>query len=78
MKIQFNFCRQGEGKWITSIIEFKRLPEMNEFVMMEDDGHWYKIIIVLHCIYETEYDARIFAREVESTEEIRRALKSCN
>jgi hypothetical protein len=73
-KVFLHTRSQGQKDWINTSREFLRLPVVGEYLATSASSSWYKIELVVHCPFEAEYSAEIYAVEVNHMEEIDKLL----
>ena len=54
--------------WSNSGREFLRLPVVGEYVATSSSSSWYRVELVVHCPFEAEYVAEVYAVEVDHME----------
>jgi len=74
MKVFLHTRHQGKRDWNNESREFGRLPVVGEFVAPDWNSEWYQVQLVLHCPFEAEYEAEIYAVEIDHIEAQRRAF----
>jgi hypothetical protein len=61
-------------RWENTPREFLRLPTVGEYLATESTGPWYKIVLVVHCPFEAEYAAEVYAVKVDHSEVLKGAV----
>jgi hypothetical protein len=59
--------RQG-GQWQQSAREFLRLPTVGEFLTTDATEPWYRVTLVVHCPFDADYAAEVFAVPADQIE----------
>ena len=59
---------QGQKDWKNTSKEFLRLPIIGEYIATSVSSSWYKVELVVHCPFKTDYSAEIYAVEVDHNE----------
>jgi hypothetical protein len=76
MKVFLHTRRPGKFDWANESRNFGRLPVVGEFVALASDSPWYQVQIVVHCPFEAEYEAEVYAVEIDHTEAKQRAFNA--
>ncbi len=54
--------------WTNEMRDFSRVPAIGEYLATSTTGPWYLIELVVHCPFDGEPDAEVYAVEVEQRE----------
>lgn len=54
-----------ERDWLNDSRDFARIPVVGEFVATSSSSPWYQVELVVHCPFECEFDAEVYAVEVD-------------
>ncbi len=46
--------------------DFARIPIVGEYVATAIDSPWYRVLLVVHAPFPSEYEAEVYAVEVDS------------
>jgi len=74
MKVFLHTRSKGKHDWKNESRQFGRLPVVGEYVALEATSPWYQVQLVVHCPFEADYEAEVYAVEVDHTEAKRRAF----
>lgn len=65
----FLHTRKPQGRdWTNESRDFGRLPVVGEFVATSSSSPWYQVELVVHCPFDCEFDAEVYAVEVDQHE----------
>lgn len=73
MKV-FLHTRSQANRWKNESRPFERLPVVGEYVTLEATSPWYRVQLVIHCPFEAEYQAEVYAVEIDHSEAKSRAF----
>lgn len=59
---------KGKRDWSNEGRDFLRLPVVGEYFTLSFDGEWHIVDLVVHCPFESEYDAEIYGTKVNHLE----------
>ena len=65
MKVFVHTKAKDKTDWVQNVYEFKQLPALGEYCELQAQGEWYEILLVVHCPFPTEFDAEIWAEQVD-------------
>ena len=74
MRVFLHTRSQGKFDWKNESREFGRLPAVDEFVALDSNSQWYQVQLVVHCVFEAEYEAEVYAVEINHSEALSRAF----
>ena len=74
MKVFLHTRHTRKSDWNNESREFGRLPVVGEIVALDWNSPWYKVQLVIHCPFEAQYQAEVFAVEVDHAEAQRQAF----
>ena len=72
MKVFVHLRTQGKHDWSNTVHDFDRLPIVDEYVQIDDLTEWYIVQIVVHCPFNEEWGAEIYAVKVNHLDELKR------
>lgn len=72
MKVYLH-TRTGQENWKNVEHELARLPAVGECVAFETSSPWYEVRLVVHMLFAAEFEAEVYAVEVDSIEAIKQA-----
>ena len=72
-KVFLHLMRNGNGEWADSQRDFLRLPTLGEMITPKFGAPFYKVTLVVHCPFNSQYDAEVFAVQVNPREELTKA-----
>jgi hypothetical protein len=49
-----------DGQWVNEERNFARLPCVGEYVALDTSSLYYRVYLVVHCPFETEYEAEVY------------------
>ena len=64
----------GKSDWINQDRHFLRLPAVGEYIALSAESPWYRVDLVVHCPFEADYAAEVYATEVDHIEVLKAAL----
>jgi hypothetical protein len=59
--------------WLNVPRKFLRVPQVGEYVSLNCDGPWAKVVLVVHCPFKDEYGAEIYCKVVDHLDPLREA-----
>jgi hypothetical protein len=65
MKVFLHTRTPHERDWKNESRDFARIPVVGEFVVTSSCSPWYQVELVVHCPFECEFDAEVYAVEVD-------------
>ena len=74
MKVLLHTRSQDKFDWKKESREFGRLPVVDEFVALDSNSQWYQVQLVVHCAFKAEYEAEVYAVEINHSEAMSRAF----
>lgn len=66
---------KGKSDWINQGRKFLRLPIAGEYIALSSRSPWYCVEIVIHCPFNADYAAEIYATEVDHMDALKKALR---
>jgi hypothetical protein len=70
-KVFLHIRAAKDAQWVNSSREFLRLPVVGEHLATETDSPWYRVDLVVHCPFEADYAAEVYATQVDHREVMR-------
>lgn len=64
----------GKGNWVNQSLEFLRLPIVGEYIALSMESQWYRVDLVVHCPFDCEYVAELYATKVDYLETMKLAI----
>ncbi|MEW6159003.1 MAG: hypothetical protein AB1813_16385 [Verrucomicrobiota bacterium] len=65
----------GKMDWVNTPRQFLRLPVVGEFVTTDSTSDWYKVELVVHCAFEADFAAEVYAVKADHLQVIREACR---
>lgn len=65
MKVFLHTRSPQERDWKNESRDFARIPVVGEFTATSSSSPWYQVELVVHCPFEGEFDAEVYAVEVD-------------
>ena len=78
VKVSVHIREQNARMWSGHHpLEMTRVPSVGEYVALSSsDADWYKVTLVVHCPYEGDYEAEVFAKPADHHEVMESSLDS--
>jgi hypothetical protein len=74
MKVLLQTRSEGNFDWNKEIRQFVQIPFVGEYVALTTNSAWYKVQLVVHTPFPCDYDAEVYAVEVDSLELTKQAF----
>lgn len=68
MRVFLHTKKSGLGEWVNERREFAQLPAVGEYLTTSTTGAWHRVEVVVHTPFPCEFDAEVFALEVDHLE----------
>jgi hypothetical protein len=65
MKVFLHTRSYGKLDWRNEDRDFARIPTIGEYLTRHVTSPWYQVQIVVHTPFECEFDAEVYAVEVD-------------
>lgn len=73
MKICIHYRDQHSGPWASADRDVKRAPQVGDFIAATP-SKIFRVVLTLHVLFDTDYDAEVFAEVVDFDEVQRETL----
>jgi hypothetical protein len=74
MKVFLQTRSEGSFEWNKEVREFVQIPFVGEYLALSTDSAWYKVELVVHTPFPCDYDAEVYAVEVDYLEITKQAF----
>jgi hypothetical protein len=68
MKVFLQTRSEGSFEWNKEFREFVQIPFVGEYLALSTESAWYKVELVVHTPFPCDYDAEVYAVEVDYSE----------
>ena len=68
MKVFLHTRSPQKRDWTNEMRDFARVPIIGEYLATSSSGPWYLVELVVHCPFDCEPDAEVYAVEVDHSE----------
>jgi hypothetical protein len=73
MRVRIHHRDRQSGSWTESVVETDQVPEVGQLVAPAP-VHVFRVVLTLHVLFDTDYQAEVFAEHVDFEEVQREAF----
>jgi hypothetical protein len=74
MKVFLQTRSEGSFEWNKELREFGQIPFVGEYLTLSTGSAWYRVELVVHTPFPCDYDAEVYAVEVDYAEITKQAF----
>lgn len=67
MRIRVHYRATHSGPWKVAYVDVGQIPSIGDFVAPAPI-HVYRVVLTLHVLFDADYDAEVFAEQVDFNE----------
>ena len=75
MKVRIHHRDRQSGSWTSIVIETDHVPEVGQ-LLAPAPVHVFRVVLTLHVLFDSDYQAEVFAEHVDFEEVQRESLGS--